>query len=110
MTVFNQTKQTILANNIIEAKSFIDQSLGLLKYPTPTAMLIKTRFGIHTFFMKYAIDVLVLDKENRIVKLKENLKPNVIFIWNPKYDTVVESREGTIKKTNTQVGDVLILK
>lgn len=107
MQVINQTKQTIIAEKVIEAKSLKDQSVGLLKYKTPTAMLIKTRWGIHTFFMKYPIDVLVLDDQNRVVKLKENLNPNQIFFWNPKHRKILELPHGTIIYSKTNIKDKL---
>jgi uncharacterized protein len=109
MKLINKTKNTTIAENIIEAKSLKDQSMGLLKYKTPTAMLIKTRFGIHTFFMKYPIDVLVLDKQNRIAQIKENLQPNKLFVWNPKYETILELPLGAIKQSKTQLHDQINL-
>lgn len=36
--------------------------------------------SIHTFFMKQYIDVIVIDKDNKIVKMKSNLKKNRILI------------------------------
>lgn len=105
MQILNQTRHTTLADETIIPTSLRDQSLGLLKYKTPTAMLLKTHFGIHTFFMRYPIDVLILDETNKVVAMKENLKPNQIFLWNPKYETVLELPPGIIKKTNTQLRD-----
>jgi uncharacterized protein len=109
MKVVNTTRDRILAETIINATSIKDQSLGLLQHKDPTAMLIKTRFGIHTFFMKYPIDVLILDQQNFVVKLKENMQPNTIFLWNPKYETVIELPVKTINVSNTQLGDSIIL-
>ena len=110
MKVINKTKQTTIAENIIIPKTLLDQSLGLLKHKTPVAMLFKTRYGIHTFGMKYAIDVLILDKENRVVAMKENLKPNRIFVWDTKYETVLELPQQTIKKTKTETDDTLLFR
>ena len=107
MKVVNHTQKTTLAENLIIPTSLLDQSLGLLKHKTPTAMLLKTRYGIHTFGMHYSIDVLILNKQNRIVSLKENMKPNSIFLWNPKYETVLELPKGTIEKTKTELSDSL---
>jgi uncharacterized protein len=108
MKVTNQTKQTTLAEKIIIPKTLLDQSLGLLKYSKPTAMLLKTHFGVHTFGMRYPIDVLILDKQNTVVALKENLKPNRVFFWNFKYETILELPEGTIKKTKTEIEDIIL--
>ena len=71
---------------------------GLLGTDKPYALLLKTHWGIHTFGMKYAIDVIILDGANKIVALKQNLKPNRIFLWNPKYEKVVELPSGFIRK------------
>ena len=35
--------------------------------------------SIHTFFMKQEIDVIMTDKNNKIVKIFKNLKPNRII-------------------------------
>jgi uncharacterized membrane protein (UPF0127 family) len=105
MIIKNKTKQTTLAREVLQPKSFQEQSLGLLAHKTPIAMILHTRFGIHTLFMKYSIDVLILDKNDQVVALKENLKPNDIFIWNPKYNKVLELPTGTIIKTKTKLTD-----
>lgn len=109
MKVINQTRKTILAEKLIIPQSLIDQSFGLLKYKIPTPMLLKTRFGIHTLDMKFSIDVIILDKKNRVVDLKEHLKPNRFFVWNMKYNSVIELPKGTIKKSKTEIGDVILL-
>lgn len=60
-------------------KSFKDKTVGLLGAKSAYPVLMKTRFGIHTFGMKFPIDALVLDKKSRVVKICENLKPNGVF-------------------------------
>ena len=109
MKVINKTRQTTLAENIIIPQSLLEQSLGLLQYKTPVAMLLKTHLGIHTFWMKYPIDVLILDRKNHVVAMKKNMKSNRIFLWNPKCETVLELPAGTIKKTKTENGDTILL-
>ena len=81
-----------------KAKNLKEKIIGLLGKKTPEPLLIKTRFGIHTFGLKFPIDVVVLDKENKVVKLKENLKPFRIFLWNPNYNVVLELPKGSIKE------------
>jgi len=53
-------------------------------------LYFETRWGVHTFFVKESIDVLILDEENIIRAIKKGLKPRRIFFWNPKYRRVVE--------------------
>lgn len=71
-------------------------------------MLFKTRFGIHTFFLKESIDVVVLDRNFTVVKLKKNLKPNRLFFWDPKHLYLLELPKGTIE-TRIKVNDFLIV-
>jgi len=83
---------------------------GLIGKNKPYMLLLKTRFGIHTFFLKFPLDVVVLDKNNRIVKLRQNLVPNRIFVWNPKYNKVLELPAGKISKLRLKVQDVVNLR
>ena len=85
-----------------KASTITQKARGLIGKNKPQALLIKTRFGIHTFGLKFPIDVLILDKNQRIVHLKENLQPNRIFVWLPIYDTVVELPTGFIKSKHLQ--------
>lgn len=88
-----------------ELKSLKDKTIGLINAKKAYPVLIKTRFGIHTFGLKFAIDVLILNKENQVVKLVENLKPNRIFLWNPIFYKVIELPAGIIKEKRIRVGD-----
>ena len=96
MKIINTTTNTIISSDIIIADSFIAKNLGLIPYASPKTLLLKTRFGIHTFGMRYPIDIVILDKYNKIVKFRKSLKPNRIFLWNPAYTTVLELPSGTI--------------
>lgn len=83
---------------VVEAKSVSDRLFGLNKYRKPFLLLLKTRFGIHTFGMSYSIDVLILSGEKKVVRMKRSLKPNRFFFWNPFYNIVIELPAGTIDK------------
>lgn len=107
LKVINKTKKKVISQDVIEAKAWKEKVFGLLLYKNPQGMLLHTRFGIHTFGMRYPIDVLVLDNEGRVVKMKENLLPNRIFLWNPRYATVMELPSMTISKTRTTLYDYL---
>jgi uncharacterized protein len=94
------------------AKNMKEKVQGLIGKDRPFALMIKTRFGIHTFGVKFPIDILILNNENKIISIRENLKPNRIFLWNPKYERVVELPQGTIKKNRIKINmpiDISIL-
>lgn len=90
-------------------KTLKDKTIGLLGKKKASAVVLKTRFGIHTFGMKFSIDVLILNKENEVVTLVENLQPNLIFVWPPRFDTVIELPAGEIKKQGITIGKKLEL-
>jgi uncharacterized membrane protein (UPF0127 family) len=110
MRLLNKTKKTILASDLKKVKDFSDNLLGLLKKSNPRTLLFITRGGIHTFFLSEAIDVIVLDNQNKVVKLGNNIKPWRIFVWNPHYSTVIELPKNTIKETKTSHGDSLVIE
>ena len=84
--------------------------IGLLGTTKPHPLLLKTHWGIHTFGMKYPIDVVILDTSNRIVALKPHLKPNRIFLWNPKYERVLELPAGHTNRNKLSLKQQLNLK
>ncbi len=90
-------------------KSWKERTIGLLGETKARPVLLKTRFGIHTFGMKFSIDVLVLDQHNTVVTLVENLQQNLIFVWSPRFDTIIELPAGAIKKYTITVGEKLQL-
>lgn len=90
-------------------KGVIDKMRGLIGTDKAEPVLLKTRFGIHTFGVRFPIDVLILDGQNTVAITKENLRPNRIFVWPWKYDTVIELPAGEIKKQKIKEGNILNL-
>lgn len=92
------------------AKSLREKTLGLIGKKPITPLYFETRWGIHTFGVKAPIDVAILDKDERIVCLKENLKPNRVFLWKPTYKRVIELPYGTIKKKKLKLNELVSIK
>ncbi len=88
-------------------KDFRSKSKGLINSKTPETVVFYTRFGIHTFGIKYPIDVIITDKKFRVIAIKENLVPNRVFLWNPKSSLVIELENGTVRKSRTEINDLL---
>lgn len=86
-------------------KGLKEKAIGLIGSKNPHAVLIKTRFGIHTFGLKFPIDVLILDREDRVVKIAKNLKQNKILVWPPNYNKVIELPKGEIDRNQIKIGD-----
>jgi uncharacterized protein len=93
----------VIKISVKEAENLKEKIQGLIGKNKPQALMLKTHFGIHTFGLKFPIDVLILNNENKVVSMKENLKPNRIFLWNPKYEKVIELPQGTINKKGVKI-------
>jgi hypothetical protein len=106
MILKNQTKNTILAIDMMEITTTKDKVLGLLDPKLPRSLLFHTRWGIHTFGLPNTIDVVILDKDYRVVKCA-TIDVNSILLWNPLHNIVIELPAGTLKRTKTQMGDLL---
>ncbi len=93
----------------IKAKktNLIESLVGLIGEKKPYPLLLNTNFGIHTFFMKYPIDIVVLDKNNTVVKIKRNLAPWKLFFYSPIYSKILELPYGFIDHLKIKVSSKL---
>jgi uncharacterized membrane protein (UPF0127 family) len=63
--------------------------------------------GIHTIGMSFAIDALYLDRNNRVVRMYQRLRPGRIAAVSLRARSILELPAGTLSRTQTEVGDVL---
>ena len=76
----------------------LEPESGLLIFPTQ---------AVHTFGMKYSIDILFLDRQKRVVGLRPEVRPNRLTPIYWRAECVLELPAGTAKRSQTTVGDVL---
>ncbi len=89
------------------AKSFKDKLLGLMYQKNiDYGLLITNCKSIHTFFMLENIDVLLLDKNNRILMINRNVKPNKVLIFNNKNKTNILELPSN-SSINLKVNDII---
>lgn len=63
---------------------------------------------IHMQFVFFAIDVLWLDKDKRVVSMHQSAKPFSLYIPPTKKATyIIELPEKTIQQTQTTFGDII---
>ncbi len=108
MRLFNETENTLLAEDVRQVSGLLSSMVGLIGKKKPHPIIFETRFGIHTFGMSFPIDVVILNSKNEVVSVKENLHPQGLFFWNPRYNKVLELPAGILKETKTSVGNRLI--
>jgi hypothetical protein len=75
------------------------------------ALVIDPCTSIHMFFMRFPIDVLYVDRENRVVRVQARIKPwRVGPLYTRGARFVIELPAGAIEASGTQVGDHLVLE
>ena len=86
-----------------EAKTFLQKLKGLMLQKNFNYILKFKTNGIHTFFMKTKIDVILTDKNNKVLYIYKSLKPNKIIL--PKRG-VKYTYEAPINCLKIKIGDI----
>ena len=112
---YNSTRQAFLANDLMIADSHWTRLKGLLGTSSETfsggkGLWIVPCHGVHTFAMRYPIDVVYLDSEGKVVHLEENVKPFRFTPLRMEADTVLELPTHTIWQTQTEIGDMVEIR
>lgn len=110
MAIKNVTRKALLASSSRVADSAVSRAIGLMfSKATKGAMILRfsrdTKVSLHTFFVFFPIDILLVSSSNRIVEMKEAMQPFTTFTASKKARYVVELPAGTIPSTKTRVAD-----
>lgn len=109
MQVTNLTRKTVVADSVEVADSGPKRSKGLLgrKGLDPgTGLWIVPCEAVHTFWMQFPIDLIYLDRELRIKKLRSNVRP-WRFSGCLTAHSVLELGVGSIQASQSMPGDKL---
>lgn len=82
--------------------------LGRRQLPDDECLLIRPAGSIHTFFMRFPIDALFLDRELRVLAVSNDLKPWRVAGQRGAH-VVVEMAAGQATKRGVRVGEQLVL-
>jgi uncharacterized membrane protein (UPF0127 family) len=106
----NTTRGTLIAERCRVATSMRDRVVGLLgtrEVLPGEGLLIERTTSIHMFFMRYAIDVVFVDRDGRVTRTVSQLRPWGVIWWARGARDCVELRAGALDGTETQSGDQL---
>jgi len=107
--VRNQTRNAVLGRAIDVADSSAKRRTGLLKHtklePGEGLWIVPCE-SVHTFFMKFPIDLVYLDKNRKVRKVRKAV-PAWRFSGCLTAHSVLELPAGTTEETGTQAGDIL---
>lgn len=111
--VQNSTRGTLLGERITVADSVLSRCIGLLgasSLPAGAGLLIHPSQGVHTIGMAFAIDVIFLDRNFRVLQVRRSLKPFRMTGLNFRAASVLELPVGSIQNSATEVGDQLVIE
>jgi len=91
--------------HVIDASTFGKRLIGLMgkmELSENEVMVLRPCSSIHTCFMKFAIDVVFLDKGNKVVETIENLVPWKLNAYSKGAYQVVEMAVGSVQSAGIE--------
>lgn len=111
MALINQRTGAPIATEVERAATRASRRRGLLGrdgLAASHALMLEPCPAVHTAFMRFAIDVVFLDRQGYAVKIVRNLVPWRIAIARRAH-AVVELAAGSLEDVDLSVGDRLFL-
>lgn len=111
LLVRNVTRQTVLATRLETAGTGNSRRKGLLGrngLADGEGLWIVPCESVHTFFMRFPIDLVYLDRQHRVRKVRSAVGPWRISACLSAH-SVLELPAGVVAASRTQPGDVLEL-
>lgn len=111
--VRNASRGTVLAEQVAIANTLLTRLCGLLgtdNLPSQHGLLIQPCRQVHTYFMRYALDLVFLDGDRRVVRTVCDVLPGRISPHVRDAAAVLELPAGTLATTPTRDGDQLAIE
>jgi uncharacterized protein len=111
--VTNSTRDVVLAAQSSKASNPVTRGVGLIGrrgLPESGGLIIQPCNSVVSFFMRFPIDVVFLSKDLRVMHMIHAMPP-----WRTSKivrgaKMVVELPAGTLRESNTEVGDTLSIE
>jgi uncharacterized membrane protein (UPF0127 family) len=108
--VAERTGRTV-ATDLLTAFDSASRNTGLLRHTSldpQTALFIAPCNSIHTFFMKFSIDVAFMSKDGCVIKLRTHIPPWRLAM-SLRAHSVIEFAAGVLDQVDLRTGDRLSL-
>jgi uncharacterized membrane protein (UPF0127 family) len=113
LTARNASLNTIIADRVDVAATRAARAVGLLSRaglePGEALWIVPSR-GVHTWGMRFAIDVLALDEEGNVIDCVSNLRPWRVRLPRRGTAGVLELPAGTLAASRTDMGHRIVLE
>ncbi|HEU4759524.1 MAG TPA: DUF192 domain-containing protein [Dehalococcoidia bacterium] len=110
--VLNETKGTVVAEQARVADSLWSRLLGLMgrgSLPEGQGLLLRPSNSIHTAFMRFAIDVVFLDRQLRVVKVVPAMRPFRVALAFGGAHSALELPARAASQARVEPGDQLVM-
>jgi uncharacterized protein len=111
LTLVNSRSRRPLAHSVTGAFDSNSRRTGLLGrdgLDQGHALIIAPTSAIHTFFMRFAIDVAFVRRDGRVVGIRHGMKPWRIAVALGAH-AAIELPAGTLADSDTVRGDTLVI-
>ncbi len=108
--VVDETARTVVAERVQRADTFLTRLVGLLgrdRMDSDEALWISPCRGIHTVGMRFPIDAIFLDRNMKVVEVRERVVPWRATRFIGGASSVLELAEGGAARAGVQIGDQL---
>jgi len=109
LVLTNTRNDQVVAHTLLRAFDSASRNQGLLKrdfLEEGSALVIAPTNAIHTFFMRFAIDVAFVARDGRVLKVRRAMRPwRMSAAWGG--FAVVELAAGALDRAGVQPGDLL---
>lgn len=113
VVITDESKGSVVCTRGVRANTFRTRLFGLLGrkgLAEGSGLLIEPSSGVHTFGMSFAIDIVSLDKNHRVLGAFENTGAGTIRGLSMKTRSVLELPAGRIRECRIESGDQLTVE
>ncbi len=108
-----EKKQKKVVDHILRANTFLSRLKGLMgtkSLSQGTGLLLEPCDNVHTWHMKYPIDVIYLDRNDLVLHIQDGMKPDQWGKRVPGARKVLEVNEGVAAAMDIKPGDCIDLE
>lgn len=109
----NANNGRLVADRVGIAATHVGRAIGLLtrrELQSGEALWIVPSRGVHTWFMRFTIDVVAIDDEGRVVDVVREMRPWRMRLPRPGSASVLELPAGALDASATRLGDQVIFE
>jgi len=110
----NISKNKIVVKDYVKCHDFISKFFGLMfrKNITPLVFIFNKEkiVSLHSFFVKFPIDIVFLNELFEVVELKKNMMPYQFYTPKNKALFVLELPEHSIVNSSIELNDIVSFK